>query len=94
MLSAVGIHKLPAQWDKATKYQREKYLDRYYEYRTFNNASDHNFTGPNSVHVSRINIHRVLKFILGVNENNCKEWVLFLCVCVFIYMCTEYLFYT
>ncbi|EEB13934.1 conserved hypothetical protein [Pediculus humanus corporis] len=68
------IHKLPAQWDRATKFQREKYLDRYYEYRTFNNASDFNFTGPNSIHVSKINIHSVLKFILGVNERNCKEY--------------------
>ncbi|KAL0275101.1 UNVERIFIED_CONTAM: hypothetical protein PYX00_003066 [Menopon gallinae] len=68
------IHKIPVQWDRASRYVREKYLDRYYEYRRYNNASHMNHTGPNSVHASKINIHRVLSFILSVNDKTCKNF--------------------
>lgn len=68
-----GIHKIPVHWEQATTAVREKYLDRYYEYRRFSNDSNLNVTGPNSLHDPKINIHRVLQFILSVNEKNCKQ---------------------
>lgn len=70
-----GIHKIPVQWERASKEVREKYLDRYYEYRKFHNASDYNRTGSHSVHSSKINIHNVLNFILSVNHKTCKKYV-------------------
>lgn len=62
------------QWERASREVREKYLDRYYEYRRFHNASDFNHTGPSSVHHEKINIHKVLNFILKeVNPVTCKR---------------------
>lgn len=61
------IHKIPIKWEKAPAYIREKYLDRYYEYRNFS-------TGPESLHNRQMNIDEVLKFIHGVNHNTCKKY--------------------
>lgn len=65
----LGIHKVPIQWEQAPPYIREKYLDRYYEYRNYS-------TGSKSLHTGKINIDQALKFIYGVNEKTCKKYVL------------------
>ncbi|XP_023016255.1 uncharacterized protein [Leptinotarsa decemlineata] len=61
------IQKLPIQWEKAVPYIRELYLDKYSEYRnqTF---------GPASLSQPKLNVHRVLDFILGMNKVNCKNY--------------------
>jgi len=46
---------------------REHYLEKYSEYRNYT-------TGPESLNQKRINIHRALDFILGVNKHNCKNY--------------------
>lgn len=60
------VNKVPIQWDRAPYHIREKYLDRYYEYRNFS-------TGPSSMHTEKMNIDEALKFIRGVNEKSCKK---------------------
>jgi hypothetical protein len=61
-----GVHKIPIDWERAPPYIREKYLDKYYEYRNYT-------TGSKTVHEGKLNIDQVLKFILGVNEKTCAE---------------------
>lgn len=59
---------MPVLWEKATPYIKEKYLERYYEYRNHTK-------GPESLHSERINIDEAVRFIIGVNETNCQKWV-------------------
>lgn len=55
------------QWEKAPTWVREKYLDMYPEYK--------NFTfGPEMLKQPRINIHKVLDFILRMNKDTCKQY--------------------
>ncbi|XP_034938319.1 uncharacterized protein [Chelonus insularis] len=61
------VQKLPVQWEKAPEYIREKYLERYYEYR---NSTE----GPESLQSQKINIHNVIKFIRSVNAKNCDRY--------------------
>ncbi|XP_012271433.1 uncharacterized protein LOC105694885 [Orussus abietinus] len=61
------IQKVPAQWEKAPPYIRERYLEQYHRYRT-------NVSGSESLHTDKIDIHRVLKFVLGVNEKTCSKY--------------------
>uniref|UniRef100_U5ENY5 Putative g-protein coupled receptor signaling pathway n=1 Tax=Corethrella appendiculata TaxID=1370023 RepID=U5ENY5_9DIPT len=66
--SKIGwVQKVPIQWDIVPDYIREKYLDRYYEYRNYS-------TGPSSMHSRKINIDQVLKFIIGVNPKTCRNF--------------------
>lgn len=65
-IQILGIHKVPIQWEQAPPYIREKYLDRYYEYRNFS-------TGSKSLHTGKINIDQAIKFIYGVNEKTCRK---------------------
>ena len=62
----IGIQKIPIQWERAPPYIREKYLDRYTEYRNYT-------TGAGSLHTDKINADQVLNFILGVSERTCGE---------------------
>ncbi|KAJ8959523.1 hypothetical protein NQ314_006260 [Rhamnusium bicolor] len=61
------IQKLPVQWEKAPPYIRNLYLDRYREY--LNQT-----TGPATLNQPKLNIHRTLDFILGINKDNCKNY--------------------
>ncbi|KAG8237072.1 hypothetical protein J437_LFUL005179 [Ladona fulva] len=61
------VHKMPVQWERASSETREKYMDKYYEYRNFSK-------GAESLHASKMNIHEVLNFILSVNEHTCKRY--------------------
>lgn len=63
----LGIQKVPIDWYKAPLYIRNKYLDKYYEYRNHS-------VGSSAVHDEHINIDEVLRFILGVNEKNCRTF--------------------
>lgn len=57
---------MPIQWNKAPYYIREKYLDKFDEYRNFS-------TGPEALHSTKMNIDQALKFIQGVNAKTCKK---------------------
>lgn len=61
------VHKMPIQWNRAPKYIREKYLDKFDEYRNYS-------TGPDALHSTKINIDQALKFIQGVNPKTCKNY--------------------
>uniref|UniRef100_A0A6B2EIQ8 Putative g-protein coupled receptor n=1 Tax=Phlebotomus kandelakii TaxID=1109342 RepID=A0A6B2EIQ8_9DIPT len=61
------VQKVPIQWDRAPYHIREKYLDRYYEYRNYS-------SGAASMHTEKMNIDEALKFIRGVNEKSCKNY--------------------
>ncbi|KAK7868072.1 hypothetical protein R5R35_005539 [Gryllus longicercus] len=61
------IHRLPVQWGKAKTHIREKYLDKFYEYRNYS-------TGPESLHSENINIDEVVKFIRSINPSTCKQY--------------------
>lgn len=58
---------MPVQWEKAPAYIRNHYLDQHKEY--LNST-----TGPNSLKQARVNIHRVLDFIHGMNKERCKKY--------------------
>jgi hypothetical protein len=58
---------MPVQWEIVPKWLRERYLDRYYEYRNMS-------VGPSAMQNSKMNIEQVLKFILGVNARTCKQY--------------------
>lgn len=66
-LMFLGIQKLPVQWEKANPYIREKFLDIYSEYRN-------QTKGPATLSQPKLNIHRVLDFILGMNKEICKRY--------------------
>lgn len=57
---------MPIKWNPAPQYIRDKYLDKYYEYRNFS-------VGPDSLHTQRMNIDEVMKFIHGVNHKTCAK---------------------
>ncbi|XP_019872214.2 uncharacterized protein LOC109600466 [Aethina tumida] len=61
------IQKMPVQWEKSQPYLRNLVLDRHREYL---NAP----YGPQSMRQPKINIHRVLDFILNMNKDKCKEY--------------------
>ncbi|XP_015514944.1 uncharacterized protein [Neodiprion pinetum] len=61
------VQKMPVQWEKATPYMKEKYLERFYEYRNYT-------TGPASLHTEKMNIDQALKFIRSVNPKTCKNF--------------------
>ncbi|XP_075218965.1 uncharacterized protein LOC142323345 [Lycorma delicatula] len=61
------VHKMPIKWNPAPPYIREKYMDRYYEYRNFS-------VGPDSLHTRKMNIDEALKFIHGVNHKTCNKY--------------------
>lgn len=63
-----GVQKTPVQWEKATPYVKEKYLEKFNEYKNFT-------TGPEALHSEKMNIEQALKFILGVNKKNCMKYV-------------------
>lgn len=66
--SKIGwVHKMPIQWNKAPLYIREKYLDKFDEYRNYS-------TGPDALHTTKMNIDQALKFIHGVNHLTCKNY--------------------
>lgn len=67
LIKIVGVQKVPVQWEKAPMWIREKYLDMYPEYR---NAT----YGPETLKQPRINIHKVLDFILRMNKDTCKKY--------------------
>lgn len=58
---------MPVQWEKAPPYIRNHYLDQHREYL---NSSK----GPDSLRQARVNIHRVLDFIHGMNKEKCKKY--------------------
>lgn len=62
-----GVQKLPVQWEKATSSVRNYYLDKYMEYR-------YPVSGPEALRQPKINIHKSLDFILGMNKDNCKNY--------------------
>ncbi|XP_066597995.1 uncharacterized protein [Prorops nasuta] len=61
------IQKMPVQWEKAKPYIKDKYLEEFYQYQNYT-------VGPESIHLEKINIDQVLKFILGVNAKTCKKY--------------------
>lgn len=61
------IQKMPVQWERSDPILREMYLEKYPEYRNFS-------TGPASLNRARLNVHKALDFILGVNKQNCKRY--------------------
>ncbi|XP_046734567.1 uncharacterized protein LOC124404468 [Diprion similis] len=61
------VQKMPILWEKATPYMKEKYLERFYEYRNYT-------TGPASLHTEKMNIDQALKFIRSVNPKTCKNF--------------------
>lgn len=63
----VGIQKLPIKWEKSDPYLRNIYLDRYKEYQNYT-------TGPQTLNEPKINVHRALDFILGMNKDNCRNY--------------------
>lgn len=66
--SKIGwIHKLPVQWEHMKPHMREKYLDRYREYKG-------NFSVEDSLETEKMNIDNVLKFISSVNEKTCSKY--------------------
>ncbi|KAG7213753.1 hypothetical protein KM043_002980 [Ampulex compressa] len=66
--SKIGwIHKMPAQWEKAKPYVRERYLEQFYHYRNYT-------TGSASLHQEKMNTEQALKFLLGVNARTCKNY--------------------
>lgn len=67
IMKFLGIQKVPVQWEKAPMWIREKYLDLYPEYRNYT-------SGPETLKQTRINIHKVLDFILRMNKDNCKTY--------------------
>lgn len=60
---------MPVQWERANRYIRERYMRMYPEYMNYT-------VGPASLHMKRMNIHRALDFILGMNKDNCKHYTL------------------
>ncbi|KAF4518910.1 hypothetical protein B566_EDAN006748 [Ephemera danica] len=56
------IHKLPVHWERVPTWMRERYLERYYEYRNMS-------YGPESLKSSNMNVDAALKFILGLVLN-------------------------
>lgn len=58
---------MPVQWEKASPLVRERYLDKYPQYKK-------KMSGPESLTMSRINIHKVLDFILSMNKDKCKNY--------------------
>lgn len=63
----LGVQKVPVQWEKAPMWIREKYLDMYPEYRNYTR-------GPDTLKQPRINVHKVLDFILRMNKDTCKQY--------------------
>lgn len=61
------IHKLPVHWERVPVWMRERYLERYYEYRNMS-------YGPESLKSSKMNVDAALKFILGVNPRTCSQY--------------------
>ncbi|VEN41487.1 unnamed protein product [Callosobruchus maculatus] len=61
------IQKLPVKWEKPDWYTREYYMDKYKEYRN-------ETTGPSTFYSRKVNVHRALDFILGMNKDNCKHY--------------------
>lgn len=71
---------MPVQWERVPPWLRERYLERYYEYRNMSMARNESLwrnmsipIGPASLKFSKMNIEQVLKFILGVNSRTCKQ---------------------
>lgn len=58
---------MPVQWEKASPFIREKYLELYPEYRNYT-------TGPETLNKPKINVHNALDFILRMNKDNCKKY--------------------
>uniref|UniRef100_A0A6M2DYF4 Putative g-protein coupled receptor n=1 Tax=Xenopsylla cheopis TaxID=163159 RepID=A0A6M2DYF4_XENCH len=66
--SKIGwVNKMPIQWEIAHPYVREKYLEKFYEYKNYS-------SGSSSLHNSRMNIDEALKFIKSVNYKTCKNF--------------------
>lgn len=66
--SKIGwVQKMPVQWEKATPFIRELYLEKYYEFRNTT-------TGPDTLLGKTMNPHDALTFILGVNKETCKNY--------------------
>lgn len=63
----IGINKIPVQWEKASSYVREKYINKYNEYKA-------PVSGREALNTPKINIHKALDFILGMNKDNCKKY--------------------
>ncbi|XP_017776061.1 PREDICTED: uncharacterized protein LOC108562276 [Nicrophorus vespilloides] len=61
------VQKMPVEWNKAQPLVREHYLNKYSEYMNFT-------SGPEALNSKRINIHKSLDFILGVNKDNCRKY--------------------
>ncbi|KAL3277012.1 hypothetical protein HHI36_012374 [Cryptolaemus montrouzieri] len=61
------VQKMPVQWEKAPPYIRNPYLDQHREY--LNST-----VGPDTLKQPRINIHRSLDFILGMNHEKCRDY--------------------
>lgn len=61
------VQKLPVQWEKSDPYLRDMVLDRYYEYKN-------QTYGPRNFNLPRINIHRSLDFILGMDKEKCRRY--------------------
>lgn len=62
----LGVNKMPIQWEIAHPYVREKYLEKFHEYRNYS-------SGSSSLHNKRMNIDEALKFIKSVNYKTCKK---------------------
>lgn len=66
--SKIGwVQKIPIQWERATYSVREKYLDRYHQYRNYT-------TGSAALHTTKINIDQALKFINRVSPRTCMNF--------------------
>lgn len=58
---------MPVKWEKPNPLIREKYMDMYPEYK-------HVVKGPESLNAKRVNVHKVIDFILGMNKDTCKHY--------------------
>ncbi|XP_014468491.1 PREDICTED: uncharacterized protein LOC106741225 [Dinoponera quadriceps] len=61
------IHKIPALWERASPHIREKYLERYYQYRN-------NSTGPSALREEKMNVLNALNFINQMDAKTCKNY--------------------
>ncbi|XP_059475327.1 uncharacterized protein LOC132196585 [Neocloeon triangulifer] len=64
------IHRLPQHWERVPLWMKEKYLDKFYEYRNSSNGT----TSRQSLDHDKMNIDEVLRFIFAVTPKSCKSY--------------------
>lgn len=63
------VQRMPVEWNKAPAYIRAHYLDTHPEYMNYSNVP-----GPETLKQPRVNIHKALDFILGMNKDKCRQY--------------------